>query len=323
MKMKSRSLFKGVIVTVFSAALAALNARAETTGQKLGYGTNEKVILIHADDIGMSHTVNAATIEAFKQGMVTSGAIMVPCAWFPEIADHAKQHPELDLGLHLTLTSEWKYLRWRPVAPLANVPGLVDDEGFMWRSERQTAIKGSAKEVEFELRAQIDRALAFGIKPTHLDTHMGTLYTRKDFFEVYVKLGKEYRIPIMAMRPTPEAIEFGRKDGSPVTAEMLAKVETDGMPLLDYLITGVPGKTFAERKKAYHDVLRNLKPGVTMLIVHLGLDTEELKATTGSWQQRHADFLTFTDPSTKELMTELGIRTTTWRELGKLARWDR
>jgi chitin disaccharide deacetylase len=305
------------------ASTISLNISAQTTAQKLGYGPNDKIIMVHADDIGMSHSVNVASIEAFKHNMITSGSIMVPCPWFPEIADYAKQHPELDLGLHLTLTSEWKYLRWRPVAPIDKVPGLLDEQGFMWRSERQTAMKATPQEIETELRAQIDRALAFGIKPTHLDTHMGTLYTRKDFFEVYVKLGKEYKLPIMAMRPTPEAIELAKKDGAPITPEMLAKVEADGLPVLDYLVTGVAGRTFAERKQAYHDLLRKLKPGVTMLIVHLGMDNDELKATTGSWQQRHADFLSFTDPETKKLMDELGIKTTTWRELGKLASWNK
>jgi len=303
-------------------SLLTLNVMSQTTAQKLGYGPNDKIIMVHADDIGMSHSVNVASIEAFKHNMITSGSIMVPCPWFPEIADYAKQHPELDLGLHLTLTSEWKYLRWRPVAPIDKVPGLLDEQGFMWKSERQTAMKATPQEIETELRAQIDRALAFGIKPTHLDTHMGTLYTRKDFFEVYAKLGKEYKLPIMAMRPTPEAIEYAKKDGSPITAEMLAKVEADGLPVLDYLVTGVQGRTFGERKKAYHELLRNLKPGVTMLIVHLGMDNDELKATTGSWQQRHADFLSFTDPETAALMKELNIKTTTWRELSKLASWN-
>ncbi|MBL8208104.1 MAG: polysaccharide deacetylase family protein [Blastocatellia bacterium] len=303
-------------------SLLTLNVMSQTTAQKLGYGPNDKIIMVHADDIGMSHSVNVASIEAFKHNMITSGSIMVPCPWFPEIADYAKQHPELDFGLHLTLTSEWKYLRWRPVAPIDKVPGLLDEQGFMWKSERQTAMKATPLEIEIELRAQIDRALAFGIKPTHLDTHMGTLYTRKDFFEVYAKLGKEYKLPIMAMRPTPEAIEYAKKDGSPITAEMLAKVEADGLPVLDYLVTGVQGRTFGERKKAYHELLRNLKPGVTMLIVHLGMDNDELKATTGSWQQRHADFLSFTDPETAALMKELNIKTTTWRELSKLASWN-
>ncbi len=294
-------------------------AAQATTSMQLGYGPEDKVLMVHADDIGMSHSVNVATIEAFKKGMVTSGSIMVPCPWFPEIAAYAREHPELDLGLHLTLTSEWKYLRWRPVAPPEKVKGLLDEEGYMWRSERQTAMKATPGEIETELRAQIDRALAFGIKPTHLDTHMGTLYTRRDFFEVYTRLGKEYGIPVMVMRPTPEAIAHGKAIGSPINEDVLKQVQSDGFAMLDYLVTGVPGRTFEERKKAYHDLLRNLKPGVTMLIVHLGMDDPELRAVTNSWQQRHADFLSFTDPETEALIRELGIKLTTWREMSKVA----
>lgn len=267
----------------------------------------------------MSHSVNVASIEAFKKGMVSSGSIMVPCPWFPEIAAYAREHPELDLGLHLTLTSEWKYLRWHPVASPEKVQGLLDEEGFMWRSEQQTAMKATAQEIETELRAQIERARQFGLKPTHLDTHMGTLYTRKDYFEVYTKLGKEYGIPVMVMRPTPELLAYGKQTGSPITEDMLKKVEADGFAMLDYLVTGVPGKNFAERKEAYQKLLRDLKPGVTMLIVHLGADDPELKAVTNSWEQRYADFQSFTDPEIDALIKALGIKLTTWRELNKIA----
>ena len=309
-----------ILLSLFILLSCASSAIAQiTTAQQLGYGPNEKVLMVHADDIGMSHSVNAATIEAFKKGLVTSGSIMVPCPWFPEIAAYAKEHPELDLGLHLTLTSEWKYLRWRPVASPEKVKGLLDEEGFMWRSERQTAMKATAQEIEIELRAQIERALQFGVKPTHLDTHMGTLYTRKDFFDVYAKLGKEYGVPVMVMRPTPEIIAYGKQVGMPITEDLLKKVEADGYVMLDYLNTGVQGKNFAERKEAYKRFLRSLKPGVTMLIVHLGMNDPELKATTGSWEQRYADFQSFTDPEIEALIKELGVKLTTWREMGKIA----
>jgi predicted glycoside hydrolase/deacetylase ChbG (UPF0249 family) len=189
----------------------------------------------------------------------------------------------------------------------------------MWRSERDTAKNATPQEIETEIRAQIERAIQFGIKPTHLDTHMGTLYTRKDFFDVYAKLGKEYGIPIMVMRPTLEAIQYGKLTGSPITEDVLKKIEADGYAMLDYLVTGVQGKTPAERKEAYKTFLRNLKPGVTMLIVHLGMNDPELKATTGSWEQRYGDFLAFTDPEIEALIKELGIKLTTWREMGKVA----
>jgi chitin disaccharide deacetylase len=304
-------------------AVATLRVAAQSTAERLGYGPNDKVLIVHADDVGMSHNVNVATIDALKKGMVTSASIMVPCPWFPEIAAYAKQHPELDFGLHLTLTSEWRTYRWRPVAPVDKVPGLLDAEGFMWRSERMTAQKATPQEVETELRAQIERALAFGLKPTHLDTHMGALYARPDFFDVYAKLGREYGIPIMAMRPTPELEAMAKLAGIPITSERLRKLDADGFALLDYLSTGVRGKGYEERRRAYHEFLKNLKPGVTMLIVHLGLDVDELKAITNSWADRHADYRVFTEPETQALMGELGIKLTTWRDLGRLAWKDK
>jgi chitin disaccharide deacetylase len=317
------SMTKVLLLIFVLAVVMSIGVEAQSTAERLGYGPKDKVLIVHADDVGMSHNVNVATVDAMGKGMVTSGSIMVPAPWFPEIAAHFRAHPELDLGLHLTLTSEWRFLRWRPVAPIDKVPGLLDEQGYMWRSERMTAQKATPHEVEIELRAQIERALAFGLKPTHMDTHMGTLYTRPDFFDVYAKLGAEYRIPIMAMRPTPELEAVARLAGSQIKAEQLRKLEQDGFVLLDYLVTGVKGTDYAERRAAYHEFLRNLKPGVTMLIVHLGLDSDELKAITGSWAQRHADYRVFTEPETRALINELGIRLTTWRELGKLAWKDK
>jgi predicted glycoside hydrolase/deacetylase ChbG (UPF0249 family) len=310
---------KNLWLLSFLLLIGVVSVRAQNTAAQLGHSPNDKLLIVHADDIGMSHSVNLASIEAFKKGAISSGSIMVPCPWFPEIAAWARENPQADLGLHLTLTSEWKYYRWRPVASPEKVRGLLDEEGYMWRSEKQTAAKATPQEIETELRAQIDRAIAFGIKPTHLDTHMGTLYERQDYFDVYTKLGREYGIPVMVMRPSPEIIAYGKANGSPIGEESLNKVVSQGFAMLDYLVTGVPGKTFAERKQSYHNLLRNLKPGVTMLIVHLGLDDAELKAITGSWPQRHGDFLSFTDPETQALMKELGIKLLTWREMGKIA----
>jgi predicted glycoside hydrolase/deacetylase ChbG (UPF0249 family) len=311
-----------VLMNLVLLLLIGGETRAQTTAQKLGYGAQEKLLILHADDVGLAHSVNIATLEAMQKGLVNSASIMVPCPWFPEIAAHVRQNPNLDFGLHLTLTSEWQFLRWRSIASIDSVKGLLDKEGFMWRSVLETVTHATPAEVETELRAQIERALAFGIKPTHLDTHMGTLYARKDYFEVYAKLGKEYGIPVMAIRPTPELLEVNQQ--SPVTPAMMNKLEADGYVLLDYLVTNVPGKGYAERKKSWHDCLRNLKPGVTEIIVHLSGNDEEAKATMGETADygslwRNADFRTFTNDDTRALMKQLGIKQTTWRELGKLA----
>lgn len=296
----------------------------------------EKRLIIHADDIGMSQAANEAAMGALDYGVVTSGSIMVPCPWFPEAAAYAREHPERDLGVHLTLTSEWRYYRWKPVAP--SVPGLIDEEGYMWRSVAQVATKATAEEVERELRAQIERAIEFGIKPTHFDTHMGTTFARADYFEVYVQLGKEYGVPVMLPRPTPEMLEYARTSGLPVPPERLSQLEAEGAVMLDTLVTSVAPpppisqgddkgavmtdylETFGaetaleQRKRSYHELLRTLKPGLTQLIIHPGTNAPELQAITGSWEERYNDFLCFTDPQTRALIADLGITLTTWRD---------
>ena len=145
----------------------------------------EKLLIIHADDVGMCHSVNEATILALEGGIVTSGSIMVPCPWFLEIAEYCRENPEADLGIHITLTSEWKHYRWRPVSSINKVPGLIDEEGYLWHSEEDVAKHASPAEVEIEIRAQVQRAIDFGIKPTHIDTHMGTVYETPEFFAAY------------------------------------------------------------------------------------------------------------------------------------------
>src|SRR5687768_7497171 len=162
--------------------------------ERLGFGKDERVLMIHADDVGMCHSVNAASIKAMTEGVVSSASVMVPCPWFPEIAAWSREHPEADLGLHLTLTSEWRQYRWRPVSPPDQVRGLIDPEGFMWRSVADVKKHASAREVETEIRAQIERALKFGMKPTHVDSHMGTLFADSAFFEAYVRVARDVKI---------------------------------------------------------------------------------------------------------------------------------
>jgi len=288
---------------------------AKTTAERLGRG-GAKLLMVHADDAGMCHSVNLATIEALLSSGVQSSSIMVPCPWLLEMAEFARQHTDLDLGLHLTLTSEWKHYRWRPVAPPDKVKGLLDPEGYLWRDVRSVATHATPAEVEAELRAQLERARQFGIAFTHVDTHMGTLYARPEYFDVYTKIAREAGVVCMIPRPTPEAA--AELSQYPITAEMLTAKEREGFVLLDRLITGVPGSTVEERRQSYRELLRKLKPGVTKLIVHLAKDDPEIRAVTNAWQQRWADFQFWTSAEAKTLMKELDIHPITYRELGKL-----
>jgi len=303
---------------VWALSAVASEENATNLAERLGYPPDTRLLIVHADDAGMCHAVNAATQSALLDGIVSSASIMVPCPWFPEMAAFCRAHPEADCGIHLTLTSEWQVYRWKPVSSPEKVPGLMDPEGYLWREVRDVATHATPQEVETECRAQIERALAFGIRPTHLDSHMGTLFVRPDYFEVYVRLALEYRIPAMIPRPTPELVARVRNAGYP-NADALIEIASSGrVPTIDDLTTGVPSHDFEQRLKEYHDVIRHLKPGASQIIVHLGDDSPEIQAVMNSWQARQNDVRVFRDPSTRALLQEEGIRLIGWRAIQSL-----
>ncbi|HET7560131.1 MAG TPA: polysaccharide deacetylase family protein, partial [Limnochordia bacterium] len=208
---------------------------APNLAERLGRPPGAKLLIVHADDAGMCHSANAATMRALTEGIVSSTSVMVPCPWFPELAAWVREHPEADVGVHLTLTSEWRYYRWRPTAPLTSVPGLLDGEGFMWREPEEVSAHASPTEVEIELRAQIEQALAFGIRPTHLDSHMGTLYYDPRYLQVFVAVSRAYGMTPMLVEPPPDLIAHGRRLGFDYAGYM-SGLRNEGFPLLDRLI---------------------------------------------------------------------------------------
>jgi hypothetical protein len=289
----------------FLSALAAASAASSAAEQKR--------LIVHADDAGMCHSANIATIEAMEKGMVSSASVMMPCPWVQEFTEWARVHPEMDIGLHLTLTSEWRHYRWRPVAPWDKVRGLIDKEGYIWRDVRSVAMNATPAEIETELRAQIERARQYGVRFTHLDSHMGTLFARPDYFEIYTKLAGEYGVPCMLPRAN-EANAAGLK-GYPVTPEMLREKERQGYRMLDRLVTGVSGRSPAERRDSYLKLIANLQPGVTKLIIHLAKDDPEIRAVTGNWEQRWGDFLFWTSDEARRALEKHNVELYTYRRL--------
>lgn len=298
-------------------AMTAAQSQKPTLAERLGYKATDKLLLIHADDAGMCHSVNVATTQAMEKGVVTCASIMMPCSWMPEIADYCRAHPDADFGLHLTLTSEWHYYRWRPVAPYTEVPGLLDKEGYLPHTVEEVVFHGKPAEVEKELHAQIDRAGAFGIRPTHIDSHMGTLFVGP-FYPVYTKVGKETGLMPMLPGPTPERIAQAKTLG--IDAEKTyAELTKEGFVYLDYLYESAQGKTLEERRKYYYDLFHNLKPGVSEIIVHLAMNDEEIRHISGAWEARWNEYQIFTDPKTKELLDSLGIKLIGYKDLRKIA----
>ncbi|HEY2960823.1 MAG TPA: polysaccharide deacetylase family protein [Pyrinomonadaceae bacterium] len=293
-------------------ASVAVNGQ-QTLAERLGYPRDAKLIIVHADDLGMAHSVNAATTKAFETGLVNSASIMVPCPWLTEIAAYARGNPQADLGLHLTLTSEWTNLRWGPVVPKDRVSSLLDKDGYLRLTESEAAKAADPKEVEMEIRAQIERAKALGIVPTHLDSHMGTLYQNKALFEVFLRVARENKLPVRVAKEW-----FTRTDFLP------SSLSPDDV-FINRVITIGADVAPQDWAKFYSDALRKLQPGVTEFVIHLAYDDAEMRGATfnhpdwgAAWRQRDFDF--FTSDTFRKLLEENQIKLITWRELGKLIR---
>ncbi len=242
---------------------------------------------------------------------------MVPCPWFKEFATYAHQHPQYDYGIHLTLNSEWDVYRWGPVASPSLVPSLLDGEGYLWDNVSQVAKHAKAEEVRTELKAQIDRAKAFGVPLSHLDTHMGAIVSRPDLVDVYIDLALEYHLPILFMRQMDDSM----KREYPALASRLeigvAKLGAKKLPMLDTLLQFYGGDQPSKRLAEYERALNNLPAGVTQLIIHCGIDNEELRGISDSSPRRDQDRRIFTDPATKRLIQANGIKLLSWKELGE------
>ena len=295
--------------------LPLLEARSQeptkSIAERLGYPRDAKLLIVHADDLGMTHSVNAATIKAFESGLVNSGSIMVPCPWLSEIAAYARANPQADLGLHLTLTSEWTPFRWGPVAPRDRVASLLDKDGYLRLTESEAAANADPKQVEMEIVAQIEKARALGIQPTHLDSHMGTLYQNKALFEVFLRVARAHKLPMRVAKTW-----FAR-------ADFLPSVLSPDDVYIDRVLDINPSVAPQDWARFYSDAIKKLEPGVTEIVIHLAYNDAEMQGAAfnhpdwgAAWRQRDFDY--FTSDAFRKLLQENNIKLITWRELGKL-----
>ncbi len=274
----------------------------------------KRYLIIHADDAGMCHSENRGTIDSMVNGIVSSTSIMVPCPWFPEFAAWARENPDRDCGVHLTLNAEWKHYRWGPVAPREKVPSLVDEDGFLWDNVGQVIEHVKVEQAAIELRAQIDRAKAFDVPITHLDTHMGAIVSRPDLVELYVTLALEYDLPILSVRTVDAEMAKEYPALAERQEEMFKMLQSRGLPVLDHIAQFYGGDTHEERKANYLRCLRTLPPGTSQLIIHCGYDDAELRAVTNSASRRDGDRQIFSDPDVIEEIDKLGIEVITWKQ---------
>ncbi len=287
-----------------------------TWAEKLGYPRGAKVIMLHADDAGMCDEANIAIKELLEENYIQSTALMAPCPAAIDLIKWAIDHPDLDVGMHLTLTSEWKTYRWGPLTDPADVPGLIDPEGMFWHEVPQVVQHASAEEIEMEIRAQIDLAISMGYRPDHIDTHMGTLYGHADYMEKFFLVAEEYGIPANVIDLSdPSVADRFRKEGYPIDDNVIAMINNYSLPKLDNFTSAPGGNTYKEKIENFKNLVKVLPPGLTEIIFHPSVESENLKTITNSWQQRVWEAQMFSDLELIGFFEEEGIIFTNWKEI--------
>jgi predicted glycoside hydrolase/deacetylase ChbG (UPF0249 family) len=286
---------------------------AQTLAEKLGYDKDAILLIINNDDAGMSHASNMGTIKGMSEGSISSATIMFPCSWSKGMVEWAKQNPQYDFGVHLTLTSEWKSYKWGTVANPAEVASLLDENGHMYRSVEEVYEHGDPKHAYLEGKAQIEKAIAYGLPFTHIDSHMGTYQLNPAYIEVYLKLAQEYNVPLrMASQSTLEKFGMG---------QLRSQAASMGLVFTDYMVY--------EELQDYNDdvegfwlkVINNLQPGVTELYVHASELTPELSAISGTAKKRAAELATFSSSEKiKAAMKAKNVHIISYRPLLELQR---
>jgi predicted glycoside hydrolase/deacetylase ChbG (UPF0249 family) len=286
--------------------------------ERLGLPRGTRAAIVHADDIGMCHAANVAFWEDQAFGIVTSGSVMMPCPWVPEMAAWCRAHPEADVGVHLTLTSEWEGYRWRPISTCDPASGLVDEQGYMWRSVEALHRHMDPDAAVAELWAQVALALELGIDVTHIDTHMGAI-AHPHLVPAYVALMREYQIPAMMPRLSADDLQaegIDERTGQ-LWAHVWEELATSGTPILDRVVTTLAKGHDLE---LYQQGFVRLSAGLSHVIVHPAAPGYEVEVVTDSAPQRMADYRMMLNPQLKAYLAEHGIRLISYRQLRDLMR---
>lgn len=286
--------------------------------KKLGFSDGDRLVLLHVDDIGMCNATLDGYRDLLEFGLISCGAIMVPCPYFPATAAFGRDHPEADLGIHATLTSEWVGYRWKPLSTVDPASGLIDAEGYFPRSNDELQEKCNPQAAMFEMETQVQWALRAGLKPSHMDTHMGTVMHPK-LLQAYARVGFANHIPVLALRLDEKGWQASEAD--PDTAKLAARfveeLEEAGMPLEDNL--AYASLTEPEDKMGqYKRVFADLPPGITHMYIHPAPDCGELRAICPDWRSRVGDYETFRNEEMRKFIQDQGIRLIGYRSLQEL-----
>ncbi len=288
--------------------------------KKLGFQPDQRVAIFHADDVGMCHGANVAFEELSKDGIITCGAVMVPCPWFTEVVAMAAANPDADLGVHLTLTSEWHNYRWAPISTTRRSSGLIDADGYFWHRLPVLAAHLVPEAAEAEMRAQIERAVSAGIDITHLDSHMGVALLPQ-LIDIYIRLGHEYRLPVLLPKHLSEytsVLEFDNISLNEVT-EGLARLEADGRPLVDHFRM-TPGVPPWESDRTYRELIAGLPEGLTLVAVHPNISGDIEAIIPERAHFRTEEYRLFRDAKFRDFIAAQNVQSLGFRPIRELLR---
>lgn len=286
-----------------------------------------KYLIVNADDYGMCHAANEAVAELFEGGWLKSSTIMMTCPAAEEAVKFSIDHPEYAIGVHLTMTSEWKDYRWKP---LTGRKSLMDEDGYMWHESDQVEKNATYEDLEAEIRAQIDLAHSMGMKPSHIDNHMGSLYGHytgriglsKLTLRICGEYGYAYRLYTAAdKRICPRGTPYFLYAAVPVLSKKWGKKY--GVVIPDYLLFPDWNDDMRKDYETYRATILKIwtdipENGVTETFIHPSVECDELKSITGRWRDRVWEYQLMKDPYVHEYLKSHGVVLINYRQLNAM-----
>jgi predicted glycoside hydrolase/deacetylase ChbG (UPF0249 family) len=303
-----------LVLAVVSAASQRC-AASDTWAERLGYPSDQRVLILYGSQLGMCHETNQAIQPCLEQGWLQSASVMPTCPWFQQFAEWSRQQPGHDVGLSFVMNSEWPHYRWGPAASRSTVPSLVDSDGYLWRSVLQFSINARPEDVQREMEAQIRKARDAGFRPTHLVPHLGALLARPELARAYLETAQKLWIPAVIIELTPKRVAEFRARGTPLEDGMSQLLADYQLPKLDELKFVPLADSYEGKREQFFQMVRDLPPGITQIIAQPAAESDALRSITDQWQQRVWEAQLLADPSVHQFLIDEGVLFTNWREM--------
>lgn len=307
-----------VSILLLFTALMSMMARpstAQTWAERLQFAPGQKVVLLDAREMGLSWEMNQAGVDLYKSGRVQALTGIPTGPWFNDFVDQCKEHGVENVGISVALTNPYERLSWRLASSRTEVPSLVNQDGFPWRTVLQYAVNATPEDVEKEIHAQIQQARAAGLHITHMSAYHGTIYSRVDTAAVFLEASRKYWIPAPVVELTPEHLHRFRTQGYPLDDDLVQLIRNYPLPKMDDLQIIPDGSTYEEKRDLFCDLLAGMKPGLTVIMLRPAVASAGLQRVGDDWQQRVWDAQVLMDEKVKSVMAEQRVVVTNWHDI--------